>query len=103
MSSITIHMVRGDSETGADTVTYTAPFIEGMSLLDAVLWLREHVDASIAVRYSCRSANACKECSAFIDEKPGYLCSTRAVAGSEVHLAPLKGREWVRDLTTFME
>lgn len=103
MSHITLNIVRGDNEHGQATVEYKIPFVEGMSLLDAIFWIREHDDASLAVRYSCRSANACKECMALVDGKAGYLCSIRAISNSTVEIAPLSGRPWVKDLTTLLE
>ncbi|HEX7065749.1 MAG TPA: 2Fe-2S iron-sulfur cluster-binding protein [Bacillales bacterium] len=103
MSQLKLNIVRGDEEHGRTTVGYEVPFVEGMSLLDAIFWIREHIDSSLAVRYSCRSANACKECMAFVDGQPGYLCSIRAVEGSTVTIGPLTGRPWVKDLTTSLD
>lgn len=103
MSQVKLNIVRGDSEKGRTLVEYEVPYVEGMSLLDAIFWVREHKDASLAVRYSCRSANACKECMAMIEGKAGYLCSIRAEEESAVTIEPIKGRPWVKDLTTVME
>jgi len=103
MSNVTLHVVRGDRETGKRLEDYEVPYREGMSLLDAIFWIREHQDPSLAVRYSCRSANACKECMAVIDGKPGYLCSIRAVPDSSVKVEPLSGLPWIKDLAAVME
>ncbi|WP_243355723.1 2Fe-2S iron-sulfur cluster-binding protein [Bacillus litorisediminis] len=103
MSTIQLNVLRGDKDQGSTMVHYEIPFEEGMSLLDALFWIRENMDSSLAVRYSCRSANACKECMALVDGKAGYLCSMRAKEGTTLTLEPLKGRPWVRDLTTAIE
>lgn len=103
MSELTLNIVRGDAEQGRSVVPYKVPHVEGMSLLDALFWIREHEDSSLAVRYSCRSANACKECMAAVDGKPKYLCSVRADAGATVSIEPLSGRPWIKDLTTSLE
>jgi succinate dehydrogenase/fumarate reductase-like Fe-S protein len=103
MSNVTLQVVRGEVGTEAVEVQYEVPYRDGMSLLDAIFWIREHQDPSLAVRYSCRSANACKECSAIVDGKAGYLCSIRAQPGSEVHIQPLTGRAWIKDLATSLE
>ncbi|MDF2668963.1 MAG: hypothetical protein K0R67_1269 [Paenibacillus sp.] len=103
MATITLHVVRGDVETGRRTEDYEVPYREGMSLLDATLWIREHKEPSFAVRYSCRSANACKECMAVVDGKAGYLCSIRAVPGSKVNIEPLTGLPWIKDLATSLD
>ncbi|ULL15879.1 hypothetical protein DVH26_16355 [Paenibacillus sp. H1-7] len=103
MSNVRLHVVRGDSETGRTMEDYEVPYQEGMSLLDAIFWIREHKDTSFSVRYSCRSANACKECMAVVDGKAGYLCSIRAVPDSHVHIEPLTGLPWIKDLITALE
>ncbi|MDB5085664.1 MAG: hypothetical protein JWN30_2550 [Bacilli bacterium] len=103
MAAVTLNIVRGDAESGKRMEAYEVPFKEGMSLLDAIFWIREHVDPTLSVRYSCRSANACKECSAIIDGKVGYLCSIRAAAGGSVQIEPLKALPWIKDLATLME
>lgn len=103
MGQITLNIIRGNAASVSTLKKYEVPFTEGMSLLDALIWLREHEDPSLSVRYSCRSANACKECMALIDGKGGYLCSIRAKENASVQIEPLKGRPWLKDLTTLME
>jgi succinate dehydrogenase/fumarate reductase-like Fe-S protein len=103
MSNIKMTVTRGDTDNGKSMVEYQVPFNEGMSLLDGLFWVREHVDSTLSVRYSCRSANACKECMAVVDGKVGYLCSLRAKEESSVTIEPLHTRPWVKDLTTLLE
>src|SRR4051812_27236541 len=103
MSFIKINVVRGNSEAGKESAEYEVPYQEGMSLLDAILWIREFEDSSLSVRYSCRSANACKECLAVVDGKIGFLCSIRAKEGSTTQIEPLKTQAWVQDLVTNMD
>lgn len=103
MKTIRLNIARGNIETDKRYVEYEVPYTEGMSLLDAIFWIREHEDPSLAVRYSCRSANACKECMATVDGKVKYLCSERADAGQSSVIEPLKSKQWVKDLTTVME
>jgi succinate dehydrogenase/fumarate reductase-like Fe-S protein len=103
MSVVTLNVVRGDSESGKKMEEFQVPYKDGMSLLDAIFWIREHKDPSLSVRYSCRSANACKECSAVINGKAGYLCSIRAVPESNVNIEPLGGRPWIKDLATALD
>jgi succinate dehydrogenase/fumarate reductase-like Fe-S protein len=78
---------------------YVVPYEEGLTLLDAIIWIRRHNDPSLAVRFSCK-ANACKECSAVIDGKPGFLCAQRAVPGATARIAPLPKPRLIRDLVT---
>ena len=74
-------------------------FEDGQSVLDALRWIRGHADTSLAVRYACINANACKECVIRIDGRTGYACTTRLVAG-EMLLEPLANKPLVRDLVT---
>jgi succinate dehydrogenase/fumarate reductase-like Fe-S protein len=78
---------------------YDVPFEEGMSVLDALRWIRTHVDPGLAIRYSCINANACHTCMALVDGVVEYTCTARLrAAGATV--APLPKRPVIRDLVT---
>lgn len=94
-----IRVTRGDPAAGAREEEFEVPFDAGTSVLDSLIWVRSHVDPTLAIRYSCR-ANACKECSAEIDGKAGYLCTTRIRQSEVVRVAPLTKRRWLRDLVS---
>ena len=70
-----------------------------MSVLDALRWIRLHADSSLAVRYSCINANACKTCMVLVDGEVEYSCTSRLKA-SGVSLEPLRKRRIIRDLVT---
>jgi succinate dehydrogenase/fumarate reductase-like Fe-S protein len=78
--------------------TYEVPEFPGMTVLDALTWVREEHDPSLAVRFSCRSANACKECLALVDGQRTYTCTAPAVG--EVEVGPLPNRAVLHDLVT---
>lgn len=77
--------------------TYEVPYEEGQTVLDALAWVRQHVDPTLAVRFACRTSNACKTCPAVIAGQKTYLCTHR-LAGEELALEPLPGKPLVRDL-----
>ena len=78
---------------------YRVPYAEGMSVLDALVWIRAHVDSSLAFRYGCVNANACKTCMALVDGQVTYMCTARLMpAGGKVE--PLPKRPLIRDLVT---
>ena len=79
--------------------TYEVPYQDGMTVLDAIVWIRSNIDQSLAVRYSCINANACKECVMRIDGKTGYACTTPLRAG-EMLIEPLPNKRLIRDLVT---
>ena len=78
---------------------YEVPFEPGQSVLDGLRWLRAKVDPSLAVRFSCINANACKECVVLLDGKPVYACTARLEARA-MTLEPLRNKGWIRDLVS---
>jgi succinate dehydrogenase/fumarate reductase-like Fe-S protein len=101
MSARTTRLIitRGDPLTGTREIEVEVPCEDGTTLLEALIWVRRENDPSLAIRYSCR-ANACKECSATIDGKPGFLCAVRAVPDATTRIEPLRKPRWIRDLVT---
>lgn len=96
---ISLSVARGTEESGITFQNFDVPFTEGMSVLDALIWIRANTDPSLAVRYSCINANACKECSVMVDGEVTYACTARLTPqGAKVE--PLEGKTVVRDLVT---
>ena len=62
-------------------------------------WLRVKEDPSLAVRYSCINANACKECMMQLDGETVYACTAR-LEPREMTLTPLPNKKLIRDLVT---
>ena len=79
--------------------TYEVPFEQGQSVLDGLRWIRINCDPTLAIRFSCINANACKECMIELDGKTVYACTARLEA-REMMLAPLSNKKLVRDLIT---
>ena len=75
------------------------PFQSGQSLLDALRWIRVQRDGTLAVRYACINANACKECLMRLDGKVVYACTARLVEKIMV-VEPLANKRLLRDLVT---
>ena len=90
---------RGVGENDADTAVYETPFEPGQSVLDGLRWIRANQDPSLAFRYSCISANACKECMIRVDGKVVYACLARLEA-RDMRLEPLADKPRLRDLVT---
>src|SRR6478736_4543855 len=78
---------------------YDVPFEAGQTVLDGLRWIRVHRDPSLAIRFSCINANACKECMIEVDGKTVYACTAR-LEPREMKLAPLSNKKLVRDLVT---
>ena len=78
---------------------FEVPFEPGQSVLDGLRWIRIHHDPTLAIRFSCINANACKECMIELDGKTVYACTAR-LEPREMTLAPLSNKPLVRDLVT---
>jgi succinate dehydrogenase/fumarate reductase-like Fe-S protein len=78
---------------------FTLAFEPGESVLDGLRRLRVEQDASLAFRYACLNANACKECMMLLDGRVIYACTARLEA-REMRLAPLANKALLRDLAT---
>ena len=79
--------------------TFEVPYEEGMSVLDALRWIRAHVDSTLAIRYSCINANACKTCMALVNGSVEYTCTAK-LTPEEITVEPLPKRPLIRDLIT---
>ncbi len=97
--TVTIGIRRGVPGEEPRIAHYEVPYREGMSVLDALMWIRGHVDSSLAIRYSCINANACKECMVLVDGKTRYACTARLDAGGAT-VEPLANKRLIRDLVT---
>ncbi len=95
------HLViqRGAPGEPARVERYAVPFEPGQSVLDGLRYVRAHHDPSLAIRFSCINANACKECMLRLDGKTVYACTARLEA-REMTLEPLPNKKLVRDLVT---
>ena len=78
---------------------FEVPYEEGMSVLDALRWIRTHLDSSLAIRYSCINANACKTCMALVNGDVEYTCIAKLTPGV-ITIEPLPKRPLIRDLVT---
>jgi succinate dehydrogenase/fumarate reductase-like Fe-S protein len=95
----TLKIWRGSAPGQGSWERWDVPFEPGQSVLDGVRWIRSHRDPSLAIRYSCINANACKECMIEVDGKTVYACTTR-LEPREMVLAPLSNKTLLRDLVT---
>lgn len=98
--TIVLNVKRGVGKGETVTQRYELPDGAADSLLDGLRWVREHLDDSLAVRYSCINANACKECMMEFDGKVVYACIARMKPGVEHEVAPLHNKSRIRDLVS---
>ena len=100
MSNVaTLKIWRGESRERGRWERHDVEFEPGQSVLDGLRWIRANRDPSLAIRFSCINANACKECMIALDGKTVYACTAR-LESREMTLAPLPNKRLVRDLVT---
>jgi succinate dehydrogenase/fumarate reductase-like Fe-S protein len=95
--SATLKIWRGLDANAGRWESYEVPFEPGQSVLDGLRWIRANRDSTLAIRFSCINANACKECMMELDGRTVYACTAR-LAAREMTLAPLSNKRLVRDL-----
>jgi len=78
---------------------FEVAFEPGQSVLDGLRRIRATADPTLAFRFSCINANACKECMIALDGKTVYACTAR-LEPREMRLEPLRNKSLVRDLVT---
>jgi len=78
---------------------FKVPLQKGMSVLDALIYAKENLDHSIAMRYSCRMA-ICGSCGMKVNGKPMLTCYTQIseLNSDKVKVEPLDNCAIVRDL-----
>ena len=74
-------------------------FQPGESVLDGLRRIRTEQDPTLAMRYACLNANACKECMMLLDGQVIYACTAR-LEEREMRLDPLPNKRLLRDLAT---
>ena len=95
----TLVIQRGAPLEARRVETFLIDFEPGQSVLDGLRLLRRDQDPTLAFRFACINANACKECMMLIDGKVDYACTVRLKEGT-TELAPLPKKAHVRDLVT---
>ncbi len=87
---------------------YEVPYREDMVVLDALNYIKDELDGSLAYRWSCRMG-VCGSCGMMVNYKPRLTCSTflREFYPKHVVVEPLENfpiiRDLVIDMSDFME
>lgn len=87
---------------------YEVPTRKGMTILDALIFVKENLDPTLSVRYSCRMA-ICGSCGVRVNGVERLACDTQVVeiGGRTITVEPMKNypiiRDIVTDMTTFFD
>lgn len=102
-TTITIRILRGNPAQRIDRhyQTFQIPSEAGMTVLNALLYAKERMDHSLAIRFSCRMAS-CGSCGMKINGLPRLACYTQVteLGDSPIIVEPLDHYPLVRDLVT---
>ena len=99
--------VQGKEEPRFDT--FPVPFTKGMTVLDALMYARDHYDSSLTFRHSCRQA-VCGSDALFVNGTQHLGCKTQVVdlgdtdgVPGQIRVEPLPHQEVVKDLVVDMQ
>ncbi|MFU1781485.1 succinate dehydrogenase/fumarate reductase iron-sulfur subunit [Haloarcula japonica] len=93
--------VEGKQEPRFDD--FRVPFHKGMTILDALIYARDHYDSSLTFRHSCRQA-VCGSDALFVNGRQRLGCKTQiSELEAPVRIEPLPHQEVVKDLVVDME
>lgn len=87
---------------------YEIPYVEAWSILDALGYIKDELDSSLAYRWSCRMA-VCGSCGMVFNGEPKLACETflREYYPKAIRIEPLKNfgieRDLIIDQSPFLE
>ena len=101
--SLTVTRYRPEVESAPTTQTYEVPYQEDMVVLDALNYIKDHLDSSVSYRWSCRMG-VCGSCGMNVNGTPKLTCATflREYGGSKITVEPLANFPIIRDLVVDM-
>lgn len=78
---------------------YQVPVLQGMTILEGLIYIKQHLDTTLAWRASCRMG-VCGSCGMFINGKPLLACQQQILKmhTSLFVIAPLPNYHTIRDL-----
>lgn len=97
--TISVKLYRYDTSSGQEPgySEYRIPFVEGMSAMDALDYIYQNLDGTIAYYdHAGCSLGICGRCTARINTKAGLLCQT--LITGDIMIEPVSTSRVVRDL-----
>ncbi|NQZ13155.1 MAG: fumarate reductase iron-sulfur subunit, partial [Algicola sp.] len=102
--NIDILRYRPEMDDKPFTQTFELPYRADMSILEALQYIKDHLDATISFRWSCRMA-ICGSCGLMVDGVPKLGCKAflRDYFPNKISLEPLANFPIERDLVVVMD
>jgi succinate dehydrogenase / fumarate reductase, iron-sulfur subunit len=102
-SDILLNIYRGGSNKKSEKSydSYRVPISRWTTVLDALIYVKERLDSSVAIRFSCRMAS-CGSCGMKINGIPRLACYTKIseLGTDSITCEPLPNFLLIRDLVT---
>jgi succinate dehydrogenase / fumarate reductase, iron-sulfur subunit len=102
-SDIMLNIQRGGSNKKSEKSydSYRVPVSRWTTVLDALIYVKERLDSSVAIRFSCRMAS-CGSCGMRINGIPRLACYTKIseLGTDTITCEPLPNFPLIRDLVT---
>jgi succinate dehydrogenase / fumarate reductase iron-sulfur subunit len=106
IKTVTFEVLRYDpAKVGAPRLEeYSVPVTKAMTVLDGLLWIKEHKDPTLSWRSSCRMG-MCGSCGMFINGFPRLACNNQIVHlhSNRITIKPLPNFDIIRDLVPDLE
>lgn len=104
--TVVLEVLRFQPETDEDPhfQTYRVPSQEDWVVLDAINYIKDHLDTTLSYRWSCHMA-VCGSCGMMIDGEPKLACKTfvRDLPHRPISIEPLANFPIERDLVVVMD
>jgi fumarate reductase iron-sulfur subunit len=97
MAKVTISRFSPKKDGEPHPETYDIPYVEGMSVLNALDYVRDNIDGSLAYYVSCRNGK-CLGCALTIDGINQMMCTTPFKPNMTIQ--PLRSHKIIKDLVT---
>lgn len=95
-----ISVQRWPSAPGGEVQRYEVPVSEDMTVLQALNYIYENLDGTLAFRRYCCGGQFCNSCMMEVNGKVAHACLTKVNPGDSLLLKPLPRRAVIRDLVT---
>jgi succinate dehydrogenase / fumarate reductase iron-sulfur subunit len=106
LKTVTYQVLRYNPESGTAPrlQEYSVPVTKGMTVLDGLTWIKEHLDPTLVWRSSCRMG-VCGSCGMFINGLPRLACNNQIMHlhSDQVIIKPLPNYDIIRDLVPDLE
>ncbi len=103
-----VYRYRPESDPEPSWDTFEVPLHSEWMILDALNYIKDHLDGSLSYRWACRMG-VCGSCGMIVNGQPVLTCATylESLLPGPIRVEPLQGfpviRDLVGDITDFLE